>query len=822
MSLFGGFAVPFDRLGHVFRHAVPVFIAHAQIVLRVGVSLFGGFAVPFDRLRVVLLHPLPVFIAHAQIVLRGGVTLLGGLAVPSDRLDKVLLHAQTVFTAHAHIVLRLGVSLLGSPAEPLDRLRVVLFRAVPEITAIAQSVLRLGDPLFGSLTVPLGRLREVYLHAVTAVVTFCQIALRIGISLLGSPAEPPDRSDQILLHAQTVFAAHAHIVLRLGVPLFGGFAEPLGRLRVVLCRAVPEITAIAQIVLRGSVPLFGGFAEPLDRLRVVLCYAVPEIKAAAQIVLRIDVSPLGSFAEPPDRFAVVLLHAVPPIIADAQVALRLGISLLGSPAEPLDRLVIVFCRAFAEVIAFAQTELRCGVAAFGFFAKLRYGSDVFVLKIVRRGEDPPVKVVLGAILPVDLRELISHHRRDRQLRFETPAVFQRIGGRRQRGELVDRLRGEIVDIQRFAHLDHAEDSSACDQVRVGPQSFGGLEFSLRLAPFAVRHQEIGGGEIESQHIDGKGVDHLLRFRFVEMRQHQDIKRQDRLVRGVFPVKRLQEFERLFRLVLLIEERPGAFENDFFMRPRLFGSRLGAAGSPGFYRRFEFEGAFFGDAEDLSFLFQRKPFLRGDASVFVTLGQELAVLLLDTADLFIGAGAAHIGFAVEAAGAGRLAADRAVDGVGDQDIAAADMALHHFFGFIGVGDEGGAARDMVGLLIADDVAGDHVLVADIHALLLLAGGRGRDRLAEIEPAALTEICRRRLNGMTPRTLLLLRDRRPAFRTKFDSGRKLLTAFRTLYHLDLMIFHPAHRFLSRNPEKSGQPPARETTMRLKPQGGGHTLL
>ena len=69
--------------------------------MREGVPLLDGRAVPFHGLRLVLLDADTIFIAHAQVVLRLSVPLLGGRAVPFYRFRLILLHAGAVGITHA-------------------------------------------------------------------------------------------------------------------------------------------------------------------------------------------------------------------------------------------------------------------------------------------------------------------------------------------------------------------------------------------------------------------------------------------------------------------------------------------------------------------------------------------------------------------------------------------------------------------------------------------------------------------------------------------------------------------------------------------------
>src|SRR5689334_19164315 len=85
--------------------------------------------IPFVSLRVVLLHSLTVFIAPAQIVLRLSEALVGGQEEPSDcfigrfwnnhaALRKLGSSGEENFTK---LPLCMGDSLLGSFSKPLNR-----------------------------------------------------------------------------------------------------------------------------------------------------------------------------------------------------------------------------------------------------------------------------------------------------------------------------------------------------------------------------------------------------------------------------------------------------------------------------------------------------------------------------------------------------------------------------------------------------------------------------------------------------------------------------------------------------------------------------
>jgi len=58
MTLFGGLAVPFERLGIVLRNTPAFEVNDPKVVLGWGYILLGGFAVPLARLGIVLRHAL--------------------------------------------------------------------------------------------------------------------------------------------------------------------------------------------------------------------------------------------------------------------------------------------------------------------------------------------------------------------------------------------------------------------------------------------------------------------------------------------------------------------------------------------------------------------------------------------------------------------------------------------------------------------------------------------------------------------------------------------------------------------------------------------
>jgi len=56
LPLSGGFFVPIDRLFQIFGHSFTLEVAHAEIVLSIGMSLLGSFLQPRNGLRKILFY----------------------------------------------------------------------------------------------------------------------------------------------------------------------------------------------------------------------------------------------------------------------------------------------------------------------------------------------------------------------------------------------------------------------------------------------------------------------------------------------------------------------------------------------------------------------------------------------------------------------------------------------------------------------------------------------------------------------------------------------------------------------------------------------
>src|SRR5205809_3392258 len=74
VSLIGRSLVKFCRFSQILRHALAIFVEHAEIILSERVSLVGRFLVKFCRFSQILRHALPAFIEPTA---SGSVSLIG-------------------------------------------------------------------------------------------------------------------------------------------------------------------------------------------------------------------------------------------------------------------------------------------------------------------------------------------------------------------------------------------------------------------------------------------------------------------------------------------------------------------------------------------------------------------------------------------------------------------------------------------------------------------------------------------------------------------------------------------------------------------------
>jgi hypothetical protein len=106
-----------------------VIVHAAEIVLRQGVTLFGGLAIPLQRLGIVLCQAEALVVHDSEIVLRIELTLLGRLAKPPRSLGNILRDALSRDVHDPEIILGIGIPLFGQRPQQPQRGRVVAFLA---------------------------------------------------------------------------------------------------------------------------------------------------------------------------------------------------------------------------------------------------------------------------------------------------------------------------------------------------------------------------------------------------------------------------------------------------------------------------------------------------------------------------------------------------------------------------------------------------------------------------------------------------------------------------------------------------------------------
>src|SRR5262249_38903728 len=129
LTLIGCFAVPFDCLLFIHRHALTFFVTHTQLVLGQGVILRSGLPPQPGRLSKVNCNPNSGGIAVSQLVLGIRAPLCGALAVPLHRFHLILLHTSTLGIADTQVALSFGVILVCGFAPPFDSHFLILRHA---------------------------------------------------------------------------------------------------------------------------------------------------------------------------------------------------------------------------------------------------------------------------------------------------------------------------------------------------------------------------------------------------------------------------------------------------------------------------------------------------------------------------------------------------------------------------------------------------------------------------------------------------------------------------------------------------------------------
>ena len=218
ISLLRRFTIPLHRFGRVFRYAIAIHIANAQIVLRFHIALFCRLAVAFKRLLQIFCDTCAITIASAQLVLRLRIALHCRLAVQFCGFCLVLADAVAGLIAHTQLILCFRAFLLCCFGVPLHSRYIVReFRIQPPGHILGRHI-----SLSRRRFVPSAGLFVVLFNATSLIIALAQCTLCLGIALLCGLFVPHDRIFFAFFHTHAVLIAPCHLKLCLGASVISG------------------------------------------------------------------------------------------------------------------------------------------------------------------------------------------------------------------------------------------------------------------------------------------------------------------------------------------------------------------------------------------------------------------------------------------------------------------------------------------------------------------------------------------------------------------------------------------------------------------------
>ena len=239
-------AVPLQRLEGVrLRHALPVVIHQADVVLADRIALPGRRPKPPERLGIVLRQPQPLVVGHRDDVLRDRIS-------PPRRLTSPVDHRADLFRGRAQhgrhqfggrgVRLcpgQLRVLLRCSAIRPGNLVVVVDGRVAGHAEFAEQVAGRVVTGIRGDSEPPLGVGIVVHVH-VTVRVHHAEHHRCVFVATVRGRAVPPGGLFEVQPHSCALVVRVGQAGLGTGVALLGGGPHPLDALLGIIRNAVPR------------------------------------------------------------------------------------------------------------------------------------------------------------------------------------------------------------------------------------------------------------------------------------------------------------------------------------------------------------------------------------------------------------------------------------------------------------------------------------------------------------------------------------------------------------------------------------------------------